>query len=45
MGSTLQSTLKAEYNITFQWWWFMVFLILFVGLHGLARDRAVGATC
>ncbi|HEX9067047.1 MAG TPA: APC family permease [Streptosporangiaceae bacterium] len=31
MGSTLQSTLKAEYGITFQWWWFMVFLILFVG--------------
>src|SRR6202050_5376956 len=31
MGSTLQSTLKAEYNITFEWWWFMVFLILFVG--------------
>src|SRR5581483_626548 len=30
MGSTLQSTLKAEYNITFEWWWFMVFLILFV---------------
>ena len=31
MGSTLQSTLKAEYGITFEWWWFMVFLILFVG--------------
>src|ERR1700744_2843304 len=31
MGSTLQSTLGAEYNITFEWWWFMVFLILFVG--------------
>ena len=30
MGSTLQSTLKAEYNITFEWWWFMVFLIVFV---------------
>jgi amino acid transporter len=30
MGSTLQSTLKAEYNITFEWWWFMIFLILFV---------------
>ena len=27
MGSTLQSALKAEYNITFQWWWFMIFLI------------------
>ncbi len=34
MGSTLQSTLKAEYGITFQWWWFMVFLILFVGYTG-----------
>jgi amino acid transporter len=31
MGSTLQSALKVEYNINFQWWWFMVFLILFVG--------------
>jgi amino acid transporter len=30
MGSTLQSALKAEYNINFQWWWFMVFLIVFV---------------
>ncbi|HUB39805.1 MAG TPA: APC family permease [Streptosporangiaceae bacterium] len=30
MGSTLQSTLKAEWGITFEWWWFMVFLILFV---------------
>ncbi len=30
MGSTLQSTLKAEYGITFEWWWFMVFLIVFV---------------
>jgi amino acid transporter len=34
MGSTLQSTLKAEYNITFQWWWFMIFLILFVAWTG-----------
>ena len=34
MGSTLQSTLKAEYNINFQWWWFMIFLILFVGYTG-----------
>ena len=34
MGSTLQSALKAEYNITFQWWWFMIFLILFVGYTG-----------
>jgi amino acid transporter len=31
MGSTLQSALKAEYGITFEWWWFMIFLILFVG--------------
>src|ERR1700728_1534061 len=30
MGSTLQSTLKAEYNITFEWWWFMIFLIVLV---------------
>ncbi len=30
MGSTLQSTLKAEYNVTFEWWWFMIFLILLV---------------
>jgi amino acid transporter len=30
MGSTLQSTLKAEYNVTFEWWWFMVFLIALV---------------
>ncbi|HVB42997.1 MAG TPA: APC family permease [Streptosporangiaceae bacterium] len=30
MGSTLQSTLKAEYGITFEWWWFMVFLIALV---------------
>ena len=30
MGSTLQSALKAEYNVTFEWWWFMIFLILFV---------------
>ena len=43
MGSTLQSALKAEYNITFQWWWFMIFLILFVGYTGLARGRALGA--
>jgi len=34
MGSTLQSTLKAEYGINFQWWWFMIFLILFVGYTG-----------
>ncbi len=34
MGSTLQSALKAEYGITFQWWWFMIFLILFVGYTG-----------
>ncbi len=30
MGSTLQSTLKAEYGITFEWWWFMIFLIVLV---------------
>jgi amino acid transporter len=30
MGSTLQSTLKAEWGITFEWWWFMIFLIVFV---------------
>ncbi|HUY47483.1 MAG TPA: APC family permease [Streptosporangiaceae bacterium] len=30
MGSTLQSTLKAEYGVTFEWWWFMVFLIALV---------------
>lgn len=34
MGSTLQSALKAEYNITFEWWWFMIFLILFVAYTG-----------
>src|SRR5215813_10090608 len=34
MGSTLQATLKAEWNITFEWWWFMVFLILFVAYTG-----------
>ncbi len=30
MGSTLQSTLKAEYGWTFKWWWFMILLIIFV---------------
>jgi amino acid transporter len=30
MGATLQSTLKAEYGVTFEWWWFMVFLIALV---------------
>ena len=30
MGSTLQSTLKAEYGVTFEWWWFMIFLIVLV---------------
>jgi amino acid transporter len=30
MGSTLQSTLKAEYGVTFEWWWFMIFLIALV---------------
>src|SRR5215468_10603987 len=30
MGSTLQNTLQAEYGITFEWWWFMVFLIALV---------------
>jgi amino acid transporter len=30
MGSTLQNTLQAEYGITFEWWWFMVFLIVLV---------------
>jgi len=30
MGSTVQSTLKAGYNITFEWWWFMIFLIVLV---------------
>src|SRR5215472_4024965 len=34
MGSTLQATLKAEWNITFEWWWFMIFLILFVAYTG-----------
>lgn len=32
MGSTLQSTLGAEYGITFHWWYFMVFLIALVAL-------------
>jgi amino acid transporter len=32
MGSTLQSTLQAEYSVTFHWWYFMVFLIALVGL-------------
>jgi amino acid transporter len=27
MGDVLQSTLKAEYDITFPWWVFMIFLI------------------
>ena len=31
MGSTLESTLKSEYSITFHWWYFMVFLIALVG--------------
>ena len=30
MGSTLQSTLKAEYGWTFKWWWFMIILIVLV---------------
>lgn len=30
MGSTLQSVLKAEYGVTFEWWWFMIFLIALV---------------
>ncbi len=30
MGSTLESTLKSEYSITFHWWYFMVFLIALV---------------
>jgi amino acid transporter len=34
MGSTLQATLKAEYGVTFEWWWFMIFLILFVAYTG-----------
>jgi amino acid transporter len=34
MGSTLQSALQAEYGITFQWWWFMIFLILLVAYTG-----------
>jgi amino acid transporter len=32
IGSTLQSTLKAEYSITFHWWYFMVFVIILVGV-------------
>jgi amino acid transporter len=32
MGDTLQGTLKAEYGITFHWWYFMVFLIALVAL-------------
>jgi amino acid transporter len=32
MGDTLQSTLKAEYNVTFKWWWFMIFLIVLVAV-------------
>ncbi len=32
MGSTLQSTLGAEYGISFHWWYFMVFLIALTGL-------------
>jgi amino acid transporter len=32
MGSTLQATLKAEYGVTFKWWWFMAFLILLVAV-------------
>jgi amino acid transporter len=32
MGSTLESTLKSEYSITFHWWYFMVFLIALVAL-------------
>jgi amino acid transporter len=30
IGSILQSTLAAEYNVTFHWWYFMVFLIILV---------------
>ncbi len=30
MGSTLQSVLKVEYGVTFEWWWFMIFLIALV---------------
>jgi len=32
MGDTLQGTLKAEYNVTFKWWWFMAFLIVLVAV-------------
>jgi amino acid transporter len=32
MGSTLQSTLKAEYGWTFKWWWFMIILIVLVAV-------------
>jgi amino acid transporter len=30
MGDTLSSTLKSEYNVTFHWWYLMVFLIALV---------------
>ncbi len=33
--------LKAEYNITFEWWWFMIFLIVAGGLDGVARCGTV----
>ncbi len=32
MGDTLQGTLKAEYGVTFKWWWFMAFLIVLVAV-------------
>ena len=32
MGDTLQGTLKAEYDVTFKWWWFMAFLIVLVAV-------------
>jgi amino acid transporter len=32
MGDTLQGTLKSEYDVTFKWWWFMVFLIVLVAI-------------
>jgi len=31
IGSILQSTLQAEYGVTFHWWYFMVFVIILVG--------------
>src|SRR3954449_8711139 len=38
MGDTLQSTLKAEYGVTFPWW---VFMALLIALCTLAAYRGV----